>query len=506
MTSPGILKLLLVSVLILLMSGSCSGPPLTQETPLDTFTRYLDEQIPVLMKGYGIPGTSVALVRDGELVWTRAYGYADAERGIAMSIKAVYRAESISKPVTAWGVVKLAEEGLIDLDAPVGEYLEDWEFPESDFDTDEVTVRRLLTNSAGLPLGSLGEEYAPQVGMPSLKEYLVKEVHLTNEPGEKFGYSNPGFNLLELLIEEVTGRDFNGYMQDEVLRPLGMYNSHFTWSEEWSAKVPTGYDLKGSPVGPYVYPYKASGGLFTTVGDIARFAIAGAAMEEGEESVLSRRSIRDLQSPQVDITGMFGLVADSYGFGHFTETLESGETAVWHGGQGHGWMTHFHLVPETGDAIVLFTNSQRSWPLMAGILKDWSLWEGYGPVKFSRIETLVTGLWLFTGFIFLFVLYRTVTIIQGISTGNRKLLIKRHSTSRKRMLELLLWAAVTSMMVWAVNQEYLFIRSVFPVGSTLLGWGILLLSVVLLVSVIYPENREEQSSKVEAEAPGSFMW
>lgn len=483
----GIVPLLLAGWVLMLLCVACSGPPVTRDAPVDTFTRHLDETIPTLMKRYSVPGLSIALVRDRELVWTGAYGYADVAGNKEMSVDAVYRAESISKPVTAWGVVKLAEKGLINLDAPIMEYLADWEFPESDFDVDEITIRKLLSNSAGVPLGSLGEEYAPHSEKPSLQEYLLKEVHIQHEPGAMFEYSNPGFNLLELLIVEVTGRDFSEFMQDEVLIPLRMDNSSFTWSEQWSSKVPMGYDLKGRPVGPYVYPYKASGGLFATVGDIARFAMAGAVpFGEEEQHVLSADRIRDIQSPQVEVTGMFGFVADSYGFGHFIETLASGQKAVWHGGQGHGWMTHFHLVPETGDAIVLFTNSQRSWPLMSNILKDWSTWEGYGPVKFTRIETIITILWALTALLFLFALYRLIAIIHGVKAGRRRLSLRLQPLNGVRMLEFLSWVAITSVLVWSVNQEYLFISSIFPLGSTLLGWVLLLLSAVLLFSILFP--------------------
>ncbi|WP_165138056.1 serine hydrolase domain-containing protein [Halalkalibaculum roseum] len=476
------------------MLSSCSGTSVELEASLDDFTRYLDERIPALMEWYTVPGLSIALVEDGEPVWTAAYGYADLERGKKLNINAIYRAESISKPVTAWGVLALAEKNLIDLDDPILKYMKGWKFPDSDFAAEEVTIRRLLSNSAGLPPGSLGEEYPPNAEKPTLEEYLAREVQIQRNPGKTFVYSNPGFNLLELLIEEVSGRDFSEYMQNEVLRPLGMESSSFSWEEEWSSRVPVGYDLKERPVGPYVYPYRASGGLFATVEDIARFAIAGAVnLKETKSKLLDRESIREMHTPQVPMSGIFGFVADSYGYGHFIETLPEGEKAVWHGGQGHGWMTHFHLIPETGDAIVVFTNSQRSWPMMAEILNEWSQWEGYGPVKFSRIITLVTALWVLTGMFFLLALYRGIRTFYEWRGGRRKVLLKLQPLTTRRALEFLLWVAITTILVWSVNQEYLFLSSVFPLGSSLLGWVLLFLSVVLLFSIITPLNKANKS-------------
>src|SRR6056297_1272539 len=82
---------------------------------------------------------------------------------------------------------------------------------------------------------------------------------------------------------------------------------------------------------------------------------------------------------------LFGLTTDGYWLGHFTETLSDGRHAVWHGGQGYGWMSHMHLVPDTGDGIVILSNSQRAWPLFAALLKDWSTGLGVAPVGMTRV-------------------------------------------------------------------------------------------------------------------------
>ncbi len=125
-----------------------------------------------------------------------------------MAVDAICRAESISKSITAWGVMRLVEQGLVGLDDPVQQYLGDWKLPESEYSEQEVTIRRLLSHSAGMSLGTIGEEYTPQSNIPSLRDYLTHEARLIREPGSGFLYSNPGFNLLELL----TGRDFAEYM------------------------------------------------------------------------------------------------------------------------------------------------------------------------------------------------------------------------------------------------------------------------------------------------------
>lgn len=494
-----ILVFVILAVIMIVTLSQILPVPFSDERDLSTlsgnqFIEHLDQNIPALMDDYFIPGVSVMIIKGGEPLWSQVYGSADIEHNRKMAGDAIFRVESISKPVTAWGVMKLAERGLINLDDPVQQYLRNWTLPESEYNLSEVTIRRLLSNSAGMSLGTVGEEYSPHSERPSLWQYLTKEAHLAYEPGSKFQYSNPGFNLLELLIEEVTGRDFSKYMQDEVLIPLQMNNSSFNWNEEWSSRVPVGYDLEGNPVSPYVYPYKASGGLLADIEDIARFAIAEITTDlNNERTILSKQSIQHILTPQIKTSGMFGFVADAYGFGHFIETLPDGSKAFWHGGQGHGWMTHFHGVPETGDGIVILTNSQRSWPLMGYILKDWSSWRGFGPVKFSRISIAIPALSIIIGLIFLAALWRGVQVIYELAVGKRKMSLSSIFFTKIRGAEFLLWILIAAGLVWAVTRDYLFLTSIFPFQAVWLGWGLLLLSIVLLASVLFPALREIES-------------
>ncbi|MCO6480421.1 MAG: beta-lactamase family protein, partial [Phaeodactylibacter sp.] len=156
----------------------------------EDFTDYLNERIPNLMSRYDIPGIIVALVREGEPAWAGAYGYAELAAGRKMTTDTYCRVESISKPVTAWGVMKLVQEGKIELDAPVARYLKSWTFPESEFPVEEATVRQLLSHTAGLQLGTIGVRYDPKGEVPTLKEALTKDAHLMQAPGQGYSYSN----------------------------------------------------------------------------------------------------------------------------------------------------------------------------------------------------------------------------------------------------------------------------------------------------------------------------
>jgi CubicO group peptidase (beta-lactamase class C family) len=243
--SPVVIPLLVVVSLPLL--AGCGADRPDEGRPLDQFTAHLDDRIPALMTRYSIPGVSIALVQRGETIWTAAYGYADPERGRPMTPGTVCMAHSISKSVTAWGVLKLVAQGRIGLDDPVTAHLPRWDFPETRFSAEAVTIRQVLSHTAGLPLGALGAHFSPADDIPSLREALSGDAaRVIREAGSSFSYSNTGFALLELLIEEVTGRTFAEYMEVEVLTPLGMHNSSFSWNVAWDPPVPVGHDLEGS--------------------------------------------------------------------------------------------------------------------------------------------------------------------------------------------------------------------------------------------------------------------
>jgi CubicO group peptidase (beta-lactamase class C family) len=478
---------ILLCVLLVLLTGTgCTQKRVTSQDSLNTFSIYLDERIPALMKKYAIPGVSMALIQDGELVWSGAYGYADLEQAREMTVDAVCRAESVSKSVTAWGVMRLVEQGLVDLDAPVQAYIHDWQLPATEYDEDAVTIRRLLSNNAGMPPGTIGHEYPPQSEILGLREDLTQEAQLIREPGTGFLYSNPGFNLLELLIEEVTGRDFATYMAAEVLIPLGMPDSSYDWRDSYQDSLPTGYELQGDPVPPYVYPAKASGGLFANVEDLARFVSAEMTGYYTDQSVLNQDSIQMLHTPQVEIPGLFGFVADSYGFGHFIETLPDGRKAVWHGGQGHGWMTHFHGVPESGDGIVILTNSQRSWPFLAKVLTDWAQWSGLESVKFGIITKVTTALKTLIVLIGLGSLWQVIRLVQGLRRGKRTFAPLSPISLPRRMLQALIGLGIIVTLAWSAAQPYLFLSSIFPSTIRWAGSSLLILAILIILSSCFP--------------------
>lgn len=286
--------------------------------------------------------------------------------------------------------------------------------------------------------------------------------------------------MLELLIEEVTGQAFGDYMRREILIPLGMNRSTFIWDERFDAAVPVGYDLRGKPVPAYVYPEKASGGLFATAEDIAIFTIAGMKDAPHDKQILSPNTIEALYTPASKEIGIYSLVFDAYGLGHYIETLPNGERAISYGGQGTGIMTHFHAIQETGDAIVILTNSQRSWPFISYLLRDWARWRGFESIGMGRIIWGKYWLWAVISLIWSAVILQTLNITTWIMKRRCKEILKEKRSKLLTIAQTIVAIIIIIVLIWCINQKYLFLSSVFPIASKWLGISALVMSINML--------------------------
>jgi len=212
--------------------------PLTPELS-DPLASELDERIPRVMARHGVEGVNIVVLREGREVWAASFGFSDPAQGLAMSREAVFRVESISKPVTAWGVMSLVEEGRVGLDDLVADHLHSWSPPP---DWGEVTVRHLLSQTGGLAIGDFTDRFPPDGPVRPLRESISRDLEMVAAPGERFHYSNVGFNLLEVLVEDATAQPFSRWMADAVLRPLGMDTATFEWAPELEPRMPVGHD------------------------------------------------------------------------------------------------------------------------------------------------------------------------------------------------------------------------------------------------------------------------
>jgi CubicO group peptidase (beta-lactamase class C family) len=356
-----------------------------------SFARHLDEDR--WLAAFDVPGVAVALVRNGRPTWSQGYGQAIRARDVAVTPDTVFMVGSISKPVTAWGVMRLVQQGKLDLQAPVERYLTRWHLPKSSFDADGVTIERLLTHSAGLN----SQDYSPISArpLPSLEQSLSGEsggvnarigtddVRITMEPGQQRSYANGGYTLLQLVIEEVTGESFARFMQREVLDPLGMTHSSFTWRSDLRPQTATGYDVAGRAVPHSAFTEKAAGGLYTTANDLATFMAAsmtGPNNEPAGRGVLTPSGVAALLARDRLPDG------STVTLGYEVQTLPDGTYAAGHGGKNTGWRAEFLTLPDRREGIVVMTNSDRLDGIVGLTEQAWGKWLGSGPPMTSRMQ------------------------------------------------------------------------------------------------------------------------
>ena len=303
--------------------------------------------------------------------------------------------------------------------------------------------------------------------------------------------------MLELLVETVTGQTFADYMQKEVLFPLGMNHSSYDWAGIPVEQIPLGYNTNKDPVPVYTYAMKASGNLFSTLEDITSFIIAGMDSDYSTQTILNQESVEQLSNKTVsNIPGMYGLVFDAYGFGYFIEELANGKKAISHGGQGTGWMTHFHSIPESGDGIVILSNSQRTWPAFAAILRDWSNWAGISQVGMTKIILGQRLLWAFIAFLLFFIIWKIWFLIEDLFEGKRKFRLFGRESSVWRM-SLVIFALFILIAVYlAVNMTYQPLFSIFPVASNWFFSVISVFACVLLLLGFFPVS--ENNANIDA--------
>lgn len=314
-----------------------------------------------------VPGVGIAVIRDGQLDWAEGYGVKRAGGADSVHATTRFQAASISKPVAAAGVLRLAEEGRVSLDADINEILRSWHVPENGF-TERVTLRHLLSHTAGTTVHGF-PGYARGEPIATTVEVLhgggnTDPVIVDVEPGSLWRYSGGGYTIAQLAVSDVTGMPFQDYLREAVLLPLGMKESTFEqplparFADD--AAVAHGWDGRPIPGDWHTYPEQAAAGLWTTPTDLARFAIGVARAFKGESDAwLSSEMAEAMLTPVLD--GTYGL-----GFG---VVGEGAELRFSHGGSNAGYRCFLALYPNTGDGVAVMTNADGGADLSAEILR-----------------------------------------------------------------------------------------------------------------------------------------
>jgi len=362
------------------------APPGDPARFMDSATKFVDSN--------NIGNAVLVLIDDGSV-----HGVHAVSVGEAVDVDTVFQTASLSKWITAWGILALVQEGKLDLDAPVSSYLTRWALPESKFDNDMVTVRRLLSHTAGLTDGLGYAGFEPGAEVQSLEESLKRPadvspgasgvVEVGYEPGSEWRYSGGGYAILQLLIEEVSGESFEGFMQRVIFRPLGMVRSSYRWTPAEGSTLATFYDVNSKPSTHYRFSAVAATSLYTSASDLARFLQAHLPGKNGEpigRGVLEPATINEMWRPHASKFG-----EDIWGLGTILYARNNkGGFVVGHDGNNEPAInTAARFNPATGNGIVILETGQ---PLLATRLAgEWVLWET-GNVDFLAFSIAIPGM------------------------------------------------------------------------------------------------------------------
>jgi CubicO group peptidase (beta-lactamase class C family) len=317
----------------------------------------LEKDVPHLLREADVPGISVALIRDGKLIWSGAFGVMNTETKKPVTAETVFEAASLSKPVFAYAVMKLVDEGKLNLDTPLNKYLGNNYDVVNDKRINLITARHVLSHTSGFP------NWRDNDGTKTLL------IHFT--PGEKFSYSGEGIVYLSKVVEKITGLPFEDFMQRYALGPLGMQASSYIWQDRFDSLKAYRHDLLGKltgrnqpPGGHAAVPEEGNpaASLCTTAGDYAKFIIAilnGTGMKKA--------TWEQMLTPQIKVDDKYPQVA--WGLGVGLETMAEGKY-FWHWGDNGDSKAYVTAFLPGKNAMVYFADGSNGLSFTKEILDD----------------------------------------------------------------------------------------------------------------------------------------
>lgn len=348
----GAILLLLVSINLACSRYSPDIGPRVDYTPLaEKLERFITHE----MQDKALPALSVALVEDETIVWAKGFGMADAEKKILATAETVYRVGSVSKLFTDIAIMQLVESGEVDLDAPVTQYLAEFQ-PQHAFGK-PITLRQLMSHRAGLvrepPVGNYFDDTAPTLAQTVQS---LNSTALVYEPETRTKYSNAGIAVVGYVLERLKGKPFANYLKRAVLEPLGMHKSAFEPLPEITKDLAAAnmwtYDGRIFEAPTFQLGVAPAGGMYSTVVDLGRFMIM--LFKRGNSpggKILKPESLETMWTPQFADSGQ----KSGFGIG-FAISEFQGYRRLGHGGAIYGFATELAALPEPKLSVVAVTS------------------------------------------------------------------------------------------------------------------------------------------------------
>lgn len=365
-------------IAILIAEEILHKPPVERGNPA-SIENYVVQKFNTALSQKRLGSAAIAIVQNGRIVSEHGFGVANIEtKAVVNTRETLYLLSSLSKAVTAWGIMKLVQQKKIGLDEPVLQYLKRWRFPGSEKYRHKVTVRQLLSHTAGFQDGYGHSGFLPGEKIQTIEEALMlpKDANsgkphaaiVVTEPGTVMSYSSAGYAVLQLLIEEITGMPFDAYMQQNVLQPLGMTKSTYSMdtitAQGREHHLAANFDLDMKTHPHRVYANRAGVSLRATVHDLAQLVMA----YYNPNPVITKESLKNFWTPQPGTSLTWGL-------GHtlYCEN-NSGDYVLGHGGGAFPASgAEMRLNPATGNGIVILASGTQG--LISEAADTWTYWE-----------------------------------------------------------------------------------------------------------------------------------
>lgn len=335
-----------------LLLCSAAGLPAAAQTPVQfaEARAYLEQVI----AERDLPSVAVAVVKDGKIVWEEGFGWADRERRIAATEHTPYSLASISKPITATGLMVLVERGEIDLDRPANHYLSGAKLAGLAGDVSQATVRRVMSHTAGLPLHYEFFYRGLPYGERSMDDAISRYGILVYPPGTAYVYSNLGYGVLDQIIASVSGQPYPAFMRSEVFEPLGMKHTSVHLPAELESLAAQRYDRARRPIPYYDFDHDGGSAIYASAHDLARFALFHLKTPLPDQSRVLWDSTLDAMHLVQTPPG-----SGSYALGWLVDE-DRGFRRIWHTGGMPGVSTILALYPLEELAVAVLLNVSDS--------------------------------------------------------------------------------------------------------------------------------------------------
>ena len=361
-----------------------------------------DHTIDEALSHYRVPGLSLAVVRAGAVVDVRAYGIVDHGKRMRVDRSTRFQACSVSKPIAVLGMLRLVADGVLDLDRDIEDYLTSWKPPVDDR-RPAITLRQLASHRAGLTVHGF-PGYGRDEPLPELPDILdglppanTAAVRVERSPGSSYSYSGGGTTVMQLLLEDVTGRPFAELMNDLVLKPIGMADSSFAQPAALADEpcLASGHDEDGRPLpgGWQVHPEQAAAGLWTTAGDLARALVAVQRSIDGPGGIIPVQLAREtLGVGLASASDRRESTLSQAGVGFFTGEA-GGARYIGHTGANRGFRSLLLGEARPGVGIAVMTNADNGGHLVRAVtdaVADAYGWPGGGEVRLAHAGPATT--------------------------------------------------------------------------------------------------------------------